>query len=235
MWLTSHLKHSYTNCSQKVDDIDLLRYTRYINLDKRLDRKEHIEQQIKNMQIATAQRFSAIQHAKGLVGCVRSHIAILEEALAHPDAPEYVCVLEDDAVFLNPGETIAKLQRVHQNHSDWDVILLGGNNFPPYKTVDADCVQVTNCQTTHAYVVKRRFIPELLENFRTGLQGLLRTSQDRFALDQHWKHLQKKHKFLLLQPMRVDQLEGHSDISQQNVRYDLHDRQKWEDYIPPVV
>lgn len=201
-------------------DDDLFKYTRYINLASRQDRRRSIERQVAEMDIP-ATRFDAIRHENGALGCVQSHISILEQALSETDPPPYVCVFEDDALFLTPVETKKKAMRVHRRHADWDVILLGGNNFPPFHPVDDDCARVANCQTTHAYIVKYRFIPTLIENFKHS-QTLLSSTQDGGqALDQQWKHLQRQFKFLLLYPVAVDQLEGFSDITGEHVSYDL--------------
>ena len=40
----------------------------YINLDKRIDRREHMERQLEKFGL-TAERFSAIKHEEGIVGC----------------------------------------------------------------------------------------------------------------------------------------------------------------------
>ena len=210
--------------------------TRYINLDRRTDRRKHIEDQLRSLELSGCMiqpaRFSAVKHSskKGNVGCALSHLEVLNEALAQSPIPEHLCVFEDDAVFHDADRTIRALQRVHRNHPDWDVILLGGNNAEPFEHVDRDCVQVKNCCCAHAYIVKRSFLPVLRANFAQACDKLVQAATNNyprghphfheFAIDMYWRKLQKQHKFLLLQPMLVSQLPSYSDIGNEFKDYD---------------
>ena len=53
----------------------------YINLDKRVDRKELFESELTKYDL-TAERFTAIYYPppKGIVGCGKSHLQVLELA-----------------------------------------------------------------------------------------------------------------------------------------------------------
>jgi len=53
----------------------------YINLETRPDRKEHFLSEIQKLtsDMSKVHRFNAISHTSGLIGCVMSHINILEE------------------------------------------------------------------------------------------------------------------------------------------------------------
>jgi thiol:disulfide interchange protein DsbD len=51
----------------------------YINLKHRLDRKEQIEKELNNFHIKY-ERFDAIRHNIGIIGCGLSHLAVLEKA-----------------------------------------------------------------------------------------------------------------------------------------------------------
>ena len=65
----------------------------YINLDKRTDRKKHIESLFPN-----AVRFPAIVDERGgYFGCVRSHIECLK--LAKENNYDKVVILEDDFIY----------------------------------------------------------------------------------------------------------------------------------------
>jgi hypothetical protein len=69
-----------------------------------------------------------------------------------------VLICEDDITFLNPELFVKQFESFLKNHSEWDVVLLGGNNVPPYTVIDDTCIQVTKCQTTTGYVVNGHYI-----------------------------------------------------------------------------
>ena len=56
----------------------------YINLEHRIDRKEHIENQIKKYidpELSITKRFNAIENKNGHIGCSKSHLNIIEECI----------------------------------------------------------------------------------------------------------------------------------------------------------
>ena len=54
-----------------------------------------------------------------------------------------------------------KLKKILYSNLKWDVLLLGGNNWPPYQRINEDCIQVSNCTMTHAYIVKKNYYDNL--------------------------------------------------------------------------
>ena len=77
-----------------ADSIDFIFY---INLEKRADRREQIETELKKMEI-TAERFVGIPFEPGIVGCGKSHLEVLK--LAKDRKYKNVLILEDDFTFL---------------------------------------------------------------------------------------------------------------------------------------
>ena len=69
----------------------------YINLDYRLDRKILIEREFSNLDIEFI-RIPAILHSNGAIGCLQSHIKVLETC--DPDA-DFIWICEDDIEFLH--------------------------------------------------------------------------------------------------------------------------------------
>ena len=69
----------------------------YINLEHRLDRFIEINAELSNMGLE-AERFNAISHSKGIVGCGYSHLEVLK--LAKSRGYKNILILEDDFVFL---------------------------------------------------------------------------------------------------------------------------------------
>jgi hypothetical protein len=103
----------------------------------------------------------------------------------------------------------------------WDVVLLSGNNYQPFRQMSPECVRVGNCQTATAYLVRRPYFERLLANFRQGLKNLIAapSEQPNYAIDQYWKLLQRTDRWFLIVPITVIQRPDYSDISRQHVDY----------------
>jgi GR25 family glycosyltransferase involved in LPS biosynthesis len=149
-----------------------------------------------------------------------SHIKCLE--LAKERNYETVFICEDDIAFLNPQVLLDSLQKFYENTSiQWDVLLIGGNNVPPYEKTTDYCIRVSNCQTTTGYIVKNSYYDVLIQNFRESVQGLLKNpnNKQQYALDMYWKQLQRINRWYMLFPFTVVQCESYSDIEERVVDY----------------
>lgn len=191
----------------------------YINLDHRVDRKEHVETQLKSIGL-NGTRFNAIKMENGAIGCSMSHLKILEDAKRNK--LEHVLIIEDDITFLEPElfkNQINKFFELHGNN--WDVILFAGNNMPPYEVIDDTCVKVSRCQTTTGYLVNGHYISALATNVKMGLTHLLTkpTEKPRYAIDKFWFILQEVSNWYLITPLTVVQREDYSDIEQKVTNY----------------
>jgi GR25 family glycosyltransferase involved in LPS biosynthesis len=192
----------------------------YINLDSRIDRRTHFESQFHKMGLQP-QRFSAIRNADGAIGCSMSHVACMELAIKN-DGWDHVLVCEDDATITNPGQLVYQVNQFLKRVGDaWDVLLLAGNNYQPFRQVSPECVRVANCQTATAYLVRRPYFETLLANFKEGLRHLIAApaEQPNYAIDQYWKLLQRTDRWYLIVPITVIQRPDYSDIARQHVDY----------------
>ena len=108
-----------------------------------------------------------------------------------------------------------------KNHKNWDVLLLAGNNVPPYIKVDNTCVKVSHCQTTTGYIVKSHYYDILINNIKEGIQYLMKDPNNHFhyAIDKYWLLLQKQNNWFLIIPPTVIQREDYSDIEKRNTNY----------------
>jgi hypothetical protein len=174
-----------------------IKHAFYINLTTRPDRKQHVETQL-NMLGITAERFNAIKLPNGALGCSMSHLKCLEMAKAN--SWPHLLIVEDDIKFLNPQLFKSQLNLFLSNHKSWDVVLIGGNNIPPYTKIDDTCVKVSTCQTTTGYLVNSHYFDILIDNFRTGI-------------------LQKRDNWFLIIPLTVTQREDYSDIEKRPTNY----------------
>jgi GR25 family glycosyltransferase involved in LPS biosynthesis len=198
---------------------ELLQYTLYINLENRKDRLKNIETQMKNMGIK-GERVNAVHMADGAVGCTLSHIRCLEMAKAR--GWPYVFICEDDILFLNPQLLKENLQKFSENTSiSWDVVILGGNNCPPYNRVADYCIRVYNNQTTTGYIARSSYYDTLIANFKESANQLMRSPHMRkqYALDIYWKQLQQKYAWYMITPPTVIQCTDYSDIEKREVNY----------------
>jgi len=226
--------------------LDLLQNTLYINLEHREDRKFHVVAQLRNVGCSAPERFPAVQTKDGAVGCSLSHIKCLE--LAKARGWEYVCIIEDDFKCVDPArfrQSLAAFQ--DQSDIQWDVLLLGGNNCPPYFTPISEegkeikyCVEVSYCISTVAYVVRQSYYDTLIQNYRDGVAKLMRdpTNKREYAIDMYRKQLQASGRWFLLVPLTVTQLACYSDIEKREMSYDhlmLDMEKKWLFQNPNVA
>ena len=206
------------NPMNPINSITDITHAFYINLASRPDRKQHVESQLESIGI-NAERFNAIKLPNGALGCSMSHLKCLE--IAKKEEWSHLLIVEDDIKFLNPELFKTQLSRFLSTHDSWDVILLGGNNVPPFKTIDDTCVKVTSCQTTTGYLVNGHYFSTLIDNFRTGIKKLVENPSQHilYAIDKYWFHLQRRDDWYLIIPLSVTQREDYSDIEKRPTNY----------------
>ena len=197
----------------------LIKNTLFINLVNRPDRCSHIQQELSKIGILAPVRFNAVKTNMGQVGCSMSHLKCLE--MAKKEGWKHVFICEDDAVFTDPAILLKRLDKAQQIPV-WDVLIVGGNNQRPFFPSSYDgFIQVHNCQTTTAYIVKQAYYDSLIQNIKESLKRLLREPQLKhlFSIDIYWKSLQIKDTWLMAIPATVSQLDGISDIEDRHVSY----------------
>ena len=193
----------------------------YINLNSRIDRKLHVERQLDLLGIRdNVKRFNAIHNVNGRIGCSLSHLKCIQ--MAKEQNMECVLILEDDVLFLLPDEFVQNVNNFLSNPKNkWDVLLLAGNNLPPFTTNDEVSIRVTHCQTTTGYIVRQHYYDTLISNIKEGVAKLMKNPEHHyyFAIDKYWIHLQKQHRWMLLIPLIVVQRPDYSDIEKRHTDY----------------
>ena len=194
----------------------------YINLESRTDRKEHVETQLDTIGIKdVVKRFNAIKLPNGALGCSLSHLKCIETA--KENKWEHVLIVEDDIQFLDASLFVQQINKfLSNNMNNFDVVLLAGNNMPPYRKVDDTCVQVSQCQTTTGYIVLSHYFDIIIENMREGIKNLIKepAKHGLYAIDKFWFQLQLQNKWYLIIPLTVTQKEGdYSDIERRPTNY----------------
>lgn len=208
----------------------LFEHTFYINLESRRDRLAHVRTELAKMQIA-GERIEAIKMANGAIGCTMSHIHCLETAKSRNLPQVFIC--EDDITFLNPSLLHENVGKFEKSGIAWDVIIIGGNNAPPYLPISDYCIRVGNNQTTTGYIVKQHYYDTLIQNFRESAAKFMSDPNNKraYALDIYWKSLQHTGMWFMIIPATVVQYDDYSDIEGRYVRYlgamlDV-DKKKW--------
>ncbi len=216
----------HNNTRQNMNDMNDIINALYINLDSRKDRRAHVESQLAalkegGMPNLVAERFNAIKNAAhGAIGCSMSHLRCIQ--IAKERNWDHVLVCEDDVLFTNVALFLTQMCLFLATVPDWDVVLLAGNNIPPFRVVNDACVQISNCQTTTAYLVKAHYYDTLIANYRTGIHSLMRnpTQKIDYAIDRYWFELQRRDRWFLITPLSVVQREDYSDIEQRITNYE---------------
>lgn len=135
-------------------------------------------------------------------------------------------ICEDDLLFLDKGLAVKQMNHFLALHSDpkdiCNVMLIAGNNVPPYKVIDDTCIRVSHCQTTTGYIVKNAYYDTLIENIKTGIEKLMKNPTNAFSysIDKYWIQLQKRDVWYLLAPIIAVQREDYSDIEQRTINYE---------------
>jgi GR25 family glycosyltransferase involved in LPS biosynthesis len=148
-----------------------------------------------------------------------SHLKCLEMAKAA--GWSHLLIVEDDIKFLDPKLFKRQLSTFLSTHENWDVVLVAGNNVPPYQPIDDTCIKVGSCQTTTGYLVNGHYFDTLIENYREGIKLLLANPEKPvlYAIDKYWFNLQKRDNWYLIIPLSVTQREDYSDIEKRATNY----------------
>jgi len=148
-----------------------------------------------------------------------SHLKCLQ--IAKEKGWDHVLICEDDITFTNPELFTQQLNKFLEKQPVWDVVLLAGNNMPPFKPIDDYCVQVTRCQTTTGYLIKSHYYDTLIDNIKMGMNMLVRNRHLHvlYAIDKYWFNLQEKDLWFLITPLSVIQREDYSDIEKRRTNY----------------
>ena len=198
-----------------IDEIDKIFY---INLDKRQDRYNEINEELARMNLLDmVERFSAIEvpPPMGILGCGKSHLAVLK--LAKERGYKRILILEDDFQFLvDRPELDTSLTKLFQHHPQFDVCFLTcylseGTEIEnmPFLT------KVHSASTASAYIVQAHYLDSLINLYEWAMECLENTgSHWLYANDQVWGDLQKCDQWICFTERLGKQRIGFSDNTQ---------------------
>jgi hypothetical protein len=183
----------------------------YINLDHRVDRKQEIEGELSRFDLKF-ERFSAIPHKIGGVGCGTSHLEVIK--LAKQRGYRNVLIFEDDIEFIVDKATFEKnMQTLFDSGINYDVCFLAYsvNAFEPIR--EHDYVQrVLSSQTASAYLINAHFFDVLINNYSYSVNMFERRDEHwLYSIDQSWKQIQPHTNFICFKTRMGKQRAGMSD------------------------
>lgn len=182
----------------------------YINLNKRPDRRKHIESLLSQYNI-TADRFEAIEHANGLYGCGQSHLAVLK--MARDNGWRNVLILEDDILCnVSPIEFEDRLSTLFTEGPEFDVFMLDVN-LQRSKPAEHDWItRVLYAHCAGAYIVQGHYYQTIIDLYEWALPLLLQTGMHWvFANDAVWGQLQEVDRWYTFKEQIFRQMSGYSD------------------------
>ena len=187
-----------------------------INLDERLDRWNHAQEEFKKLQISDrVQRFSAIKHKDGRIGLIKSNLEIIKNA--KQKGLNNVLIFEDDFQLLisNPLEVLQT--SLNQSKGiNWHLFYLGANTHEKLVKFKPNLILLKKAFATHSlaysklaynhYIDKYDKLKEI-KNFDDILDVFCAT------------YFQEKFVCLMPNPMITTQMNSFSDIEGAFVDY----------------
>jgi len=180
----------------------------YINLEKRKDRHVQMEEQLRIFG-NKVHRFSAIEKSPGFLGCMLSHIGVLE--MAFQNNWKNVLIFEDDILWNKFEQGYTLLKSLVANN--YDVIHLG----PSVPIYDTDTYRLLSGKTNSSYLVNNHYFQKLLDFYRSEYIQLEKTlDEKKYAADSRWDKLMKTDNWYAIIPSLCYQRSGNSDITNMN-------------------
>ena len=196
----------------------------YINLERRKDRKEHIENELHNYGL-NFERYEAIEIKVGCnqsqVGCNISHLNVLK--LARERNYKNILILEDDFTFIVSKEEFENQLTLFFNENiDYNVCMLSYNLNDSEKTNYDFIVKALDVQTASGYIVNSNYYDKLIALYEWAYPILSATGEHWiYANDQVWKRYQRDDKFYCFTLRIGKQMDGYSDNAGSFVSYNV--------------
>jgi glycosyl transferase family 25 len=189
----------------------------YINLEKRIDRREQIEEELQNYNLYDkAERFQAIHTPnQGILGCTQSHLEVLK--LAKERQYKNVLILEDDFCFIvSKDDFEGELDQFFNEKITFDVCMISYHIQQSQSTEYPFVQKIIEAQTASGYIVNNSFYDNLINIYEYAVPLLQQTVEHwNYANDQVWKRIQAQSNWYALSTRCGKQRPGFSDNSGQ--------------------
>jgi len=183
---------------------DLISHVIYINLDKREDRRKHIERELSVFDPSKLTRVPGVVEDHGNLGCIKSHLNAVKLAIdkKYPN----VLIVEDDAIWHNVDAAYPTLERVLKEK--YDGIMLGALN----PNFNKETLRLHSTLMTTGYILKEHYYPEMLKLFEEGVKS------NPYS-DWATKTAQENHTWYITDPTLMRQIPSFSNIDKINVNW----------------
>lgn len=190
----------------------------YINLEKRTDRREQIEFELKNYGLSF-ERFNAIYNPNNGIGCAYSHLEIIK--IAKERGYKNIIIFEDDFKFEIPKIELENILTLFFNSKiDYDVCMLSYNLSSYEKTKYDYLNRVKYAQTASGYLINGLYYDKLIKLYEWSFNMLEKTGEHwNYANDVVWKQLQEIDNWYCFTPRIGIQRESYSDLAGRVVNY----------------
>ena len=100
--------------------------------------------------------------------------------------------------------------------------MLSSNTYKDEQSGFSLTRRILDVQTASGYLINRHYFKTLLASYKESERELEKGGEPiKWALDQHWKKLQVKDKWYVMEPTVGKQKESYSDIEQKMVNYNV--------------
>jgi glycosyl transferase family 25 len=189
----------------------------YINLKHRTDRNAHIIKELDKMKLKY-KRFDAIRDEVGIIGCGKSHLAVLKKA--KKKNLKNVLVFEDDFKFIVDKKTFwNEMNTFFKKEIDYDALMLSYNSLESIK-FDDQLIKILDAQTASGYIINQKLYDPLIKLWEDALP-LLEESGNRwhYSNDMVWKQLQPIKNWYAFNNRIGKQMMSYSDLEHKIVDY----------------
>lgn len=189
----------------------------FINLAKRSDRLSQVYQNLETNKFdrKKVNRFEAIEHEYGEIGCAKSHFLLLSKLLCESKT-KYHLIFEDDFRFSKSPQFLAQfLSALESSNVKIDFINIYGEwplavNYNKIQSDgnDVNLFRILNAQTTACYIVPDYFLAkmanffletiDILQSFGPSLKNskIRQFAARNFSIDQYWRKLMASNIFI---------------------------------------
>ncbi len=202
-----------------------------ISLKSRADRRKLLTDELNmiftNLDEDVVVIDSLLTPRNGAIGCSASHAYALSRFMFETDS-QCCLILEDDFQCFDVNYFINSFLNFLKLVDNWDVALLAHNQAVSCSQKYTDNInRVVNCQTTSAYMVNRKYAPQLIQLFFHSSNLLSQnltnfpnaTANHLFSLDMLWKNEQINKNYLAAIPAASFQRADFSNIQNNFVDY----------------
>ena len=198
----------------------------YINLDRRPDRNEQIQSELKKTNIDQTKINRIPGHDVpecGAYGCSLSHIDAVTNFLQTDDSIQTCLILEDDFQFVQDQRQVTHSVNMFLTDfkDKWDVCFLSLNLIYGEKTEQPYAVRVFRSFCLSGYIINKQFAPQLLSNFKESAALLKKegTYVPTLCVDNYMGRLQQTTNWFAITPRVGIQRPSYSDIEKRHVNY----------------